>query len=100
MPTMPVVNNEFILPDSNIRVLSRFDLQGLTAEQCRLARNELYARHGRIFDDPNLQSYFQSKSWYYGTIPAANFSESMLNDIEIQNRNLIVEYEKEMGYTK
>lgn len=100
MPTVAVVNDEFILPDSNTRVLSHMDLQNLTPEQCRLARNELYARHGRMFDDPNLQSYFQSKSWYYGTIPADEFSDSMLSDIEIQNRNLIVDYEKEMGYTK
>lgn len=29
---------------------------------------------------------------------AGNFQDPMLSDIEIANRDLIVEYEKEMGY--
>lgn len=36
----------------------------------------------------------------YGTIPAKQFNDNMLSDIEIQNRNLIIAFEKEMGYTK
>lgn len=62
--------------------------------------NELYARHGRLFDDAALQSYFQSRSWYHGTIPASNFQESMLNDVEIKNRDLILSYEKDMRYNQ
>ena len=94
------MNSEFILPDSSTRVLDKSELAGFTAEQCRLARNEIYAKHGRMFDDAGLQNYFNSRSWYHGTIPADRFSDTMLSDIEIQNRNLIIAYEKEMGYTK
>ena len=93
-----LANSEYIIPDSDTRVLEEKDIQGFTAEQCRLARNELYARHGRIFDDASLQSHFQACSWYHGTIPASDFSESMLNDVEIKNRDLILTYEKKMGY--
>lgn len=90
--------NEYILEFSDSKFLTKNDLQNLTAEQCRLARNELYARHGRMFDDEELQAYFDSCSWYVGSISASDFSESMLNDYEIANRDLIVEFEKEMGY--
>lgn len=98
--TQPTVlaSSEYIIPDSDTRVLEEKDIQGFTAEQCRLARNELYARHGRIFDDASLQSHFQACSWYHGTIPASDFSESMLNEVEIKNRDLILTYEKKMGY--
>lgn len=99
-PTTVALNNDFVLPDSSIRVLDKSELAGLTAEQCRIARNEIYAKHGRMFDDAGLQNYFNSCSWYHGTIPADRFSDTMLSDIEIQNRNLIVSYEKEKGYTK
>jgi len=94
------MNSEFILPDSSTRVLDKSELAGFSAEQCRLARNEIYAKHGRMFDDAGLQNYFNSRSWYHGTIPADRFSDTMLSDIEVQNRNLIIAYEKEMGYTK
>lgn len=100
VPSTVAINSEFILPDSSTRVLDKSELAGFTAEQCRLARNEIYAKHGRMFDDAGLQNYFNSRSWYHGTIPADRFSDTMLSDIEIQNRNLIITYEKEMGYTK
>lgn len=100
VPNTVAINSEFILPDSSTRVLDKSELAGFTAEQCRLARNEIYAKHGRMFDDAGLQNYFNSRSWYHGTIPADKFSDTMLSDIEIQNRNLIIAYEKEMGYTK
>jgi len=100
VPGTVAMNSEFILPDSSTRVLDKSELAGFTAEQCRLARNEIYAKHGRMFDDAGLQNYFNLRSWYHGTIPADRFSDTMLSDIEIQNRNLIIAYEKEMGYTK
>lgn len=100
VPGTVAMNSEFILPDSSTRVLDKSELAGFTAEQCRLARNEIYAKHGRMFDDAGLQNYFNSHSWYHGIIPADKFSDTMLSDIEIQNRNLIIAYEKEMGYTK
>lgn len=96
-PALPS-NSDFVLPDSSSRYLTKSDLQGLTAEQCRIARNEIYARHGRIFQDEGLQAYFNAFSWYQPTIQPDDFQESMLNAYEIANRDLIVEYEKEQGY--
>lgn len=56
--------NEYVLPDSANRKLKKSDLKGLSKEELRIARNEIYARHGRMFDDKNLQKYFDSQSWY------------------------------------
>lgn len=93
-----VATQDYVLPGSDMRYVSKEELKDFTADQCRLARNELYARHGRIFDDEFLQTYFSSKDWYSPSIATADFKESMLNEYEIANRDLIVEYEKERGY--
>ena len=93
------VAREYILPTSNSEYLTMEDLQGLTAEDCRIARNELYARYGRRFLDESLQEYFDSKSWYRGTIEPDDFNDlEWLNEYEIANRDLIVEYEEAQGY--
>lgn len=90
--------SDYILPDSNSRYLTKEDIRGLSAEQCRLARNEIYARYGRTFNDEELQTYFDACEWYIPSLTPEEFSESMLNDYEIANRDLIVEYEEEQGY--
>jgi len=103
---MPIADNlliveaasEYILPQSNVRYLTMEDLEGLTMEECKLARNELYARHGRRFLDVKLQEYFDNCSWYYGTIEPDQFDESVFNEYEFANRDLIVQYEQEQGY--
>jgi hypothetical protein len=89
------LSNEYIIADSDKRLITENDLEYLTAEQIRYARNEIYARHGRLFDDPQLQAYFNSKQWYNGTISPDDFDDTdLLNDIEKQNRDFIVNYEK------
>lgn len=91
-------SQDYILEGSDSKYLTKADLVGLTAEECRLARNEIYARHGRIFKDVEIREYFESFDWYNPTIPPDDFEELMLNDYEIANRDLIVEYESEQGY--
>ena len=92
--------NDFIVYDSDSRYLMPSDLQQLTAEQLRLARNEIYARRGRRFKDTELQKYFDSKSWYQGTIAVENFHESIFNDYERANAYFIQDYERLKGYIK
>lgn len=87
------MEEDYILPDSSTRRLTDEEVQGLSKEDLRIARNEIYARHGRKFDDMQLQSYFNSKSWYKGTIGPADFKESMLSDIEKDNIQLIKKFE-------
>ncbi len=90
-------DSEYIIPDSGIRMLSLSDLEPLSAEELRLARNEIYARHGRKFKDKALQDYFDGKSWYVGQIEPDDFTDDMLSDIERENKNLIADYEKSLS---
>lgn len=87
-------SSEYIISDSNSVYLTEKDLSHLTLEQLRLARNEIYARHGRLFKDSSLQNYFNSCSWYSGTIAADDFSESVFNSYEEKNVLLICKVEK------
>lgn len=86
-------NQDYILPDNSSRILLDSEVSVLSKEELRLARNEIFARRGRKFDDVQLQSYFDSKSWYKGTIDPEDFSESMLSEIEKKNIELIKKYE-------
>ncbi|HEX4682925.1 MAG TPA: YARHG domain-containing protein [Gemmatimonadaceae bacterium] len=66
------------------------ELNGLFPEAARRLRNELFARHGRTFKDPLLQSYFASQEWYH---PDPKFSLTMLTPIERANVETIQRYE-------
>ena len=93
-----ITENGYIFPDSDTELLTEDDLEGLTADECKIARNEIYARHGRKFKDEELQAYFDACEWYEGTIDPDDFKETDLSDIEIANKDLIVAYEEEKGY--
>lgn len=87
-------SSEYIIHDSNSVYLTESNLKYLTMKQLRLARNEIYARHGRLFNDSELQNYFNSRSWYSGTIAADDFFESVFNSYEEKNIDLICKIEK------
>lgn len=75
------------------RRLTQADVAGLTWKQCCLARNEIYARHGRIFQTPQIAAYFAAQSWYHGTVPGASFDNNMLSPIEHANIDFLAGYE-------
>jgi hypothetical protein len=66
-------------------------LGALFAEDLRVLRNEVYARHGRIFKDPELQKYFAAQAWYK---PNPDFKDDQLNEIEAKNLAKIREAEE------
>jgi hypothetical protein len=85
-------SSTYILPDSDKKVLSEEDIATLSKQQLRLARNEIYARHGYVFKSADLQQYFSSKSWY---TPDPSYNGS-LNDIETKNVMYLKEKEDQM----
>jgi len=66
-------------------------LGAMFAEDLRVLRNEVYARHGRIFKDKELQKYFETQAWYK---PNLDFKDDQLNEIEVQNLAKIREAEE------
>ena len=91
------VSQEYILPDSNSRYLSYADLEGLSQYEVMLARNEIYARLGRRFNDNDIRAYFESTSWYNPVYTPDEFTDAFFNEYEQANVDLIVAYEKERG---
>lgn len=86
--------SEFVFADSNTRELTREDLIGLSEWELKVARNEIYARHGREFVHEDLKCYFAKKDWYK---PSSNYSPSDLSALENKNVALILNYEKEIN---
>lgn len=86
-------SDSYILPDSSSRELTIADISGLSHDQLELARNEIYARHGRKFTNPTLQNYFNSQAWYTGTIEPEDFTDDMLSDVEKSNIQFIKDHE-------
>ena len=68
----------YILPESSSRVLTDSDVAHLSKSELVLARNEIYARHGRTFKKQELQEYFNSKTWY-SVNKNYNYSNDSLN---------------------
>lgn len=97
--TLPAADGDFVLPESDTRYYSRDELEGLGKEQLYLARNEIYARLGRKFKNPDLDRYFRSKTWYQPLYEPGSFDakgDGVFNQYELANRNLIVEIENGM----
>jgi len=90
-------DSDYILYESNRKYLTHADIMHLSYSELRLARNEIYARHGYIFTSADLKSYFNNKSWYKGRIKAVNFKESSLNVYERRNVELIKRVENDYG---
>lgn len=74
-------SDKILLIDSDISVLSTYDLL--------LAKNEILARHGVIFNEDQYVDYFTPKSWYNGRINVSEFDASTLNEFESANTALI-----------
>ncbi|EDQ95683.1 YARHG domain-containing protein [Intestinibacter bartlettii] len=87
----------YIISYSSDVLLTSSDIQGLSKQQLRYARNEIYARHGRKFQSQDLRNYFNSKSWYRGVIEPSNFNDkTMLTNIEIKNIQFLKSVEDSM----
>ena len=73
------------------------DLSILDSYGLKITRNEIFARHGRMFNDQELQEYFKRQQWYVPQIAANDFDTSGLNEVEKYNVDLISVYEEQIG---
>lgn len=91
-------NSGYVLPDSASRYYSASELSGYDNWTLYLARNEIYARHGRGFVREDLQEYFGNCSWYTRRIEPDDFVErEHFNDYEYQNALTIRSVEESRG---
>jgi YARHG domain len=66
--------------------LKQVQLQKLSPEDLKLLRGIVFGRHGRVFKDNDIKVYLEEQSWYK---PNPDFNNSMLNDVERRNLDLI-----------
>ena len=94
-PPEPDADIGVIFANSSEELLSPADLEGRDATTLRLARNEIFARNGRIFNDAALRAHFVKFDWYRPTS-----YEPQLNQIEKQNVALIRQFEMNQSAPK
>lgn len=87
----------YIFPDSSDSYLSYAQVDSLSVYEMYLARNEIYAKHGRIFKNADLQQYFSSQSWYVPLYSPEVFDEGVFNAYEKENIKLIKSVEQSYG---
>ncbi len=80
----------YFLPDSAEKELTEADLEGMSAQELTYARNELFARHGYVFQSDELNTFFKTKSWYS---PNKGFDASQLSARETANAEFIRDYQ-------
>ena len=68
-------------------------LRGLSLHELRLLRNEIYARHGRIFKTTWIQQYFGNQPWYD---PKEDFKDEDLTGPDKTNVETIVAFENKL----
>lgn len=87
--------DEFVFPMSSTVLINREDISHCYSDnELRIARNEIYARHGLQFLDPYLANYFESCSWYEGAVSSEDFDDGQLSQIERDNIDTILKEEE------
>src|SRR5712691_15374 len=62
------------------------DLNNLQLDDLKFLRGIVFGRHGRIFKDADIKGYLENQAWYK---PSTAFQNSMLNEVERDNLDLI-----------
>ncbi|MBD2513494.1 YARHG domain-containing protein [Nostoc sp. FACHB-973] len=96
-----------ITPDDNTTVNTYFwlsqrpvtdaDLDGKSGFELDIMRNSIFASHGRRFDTPQLQDYFNNQPWYRPIYSPKEFSPKLLSRLEQQNVEYINKYQDRYG---
>jgi serine/threonine-protein kinase len=74
-------------------MLAEAELANLTPAELRVLRNTVFARHGRAFESPDLQRFFNSRKWYKLN---PNYNDGLLTDIDRVNLKLITQVERQL----
>lgn len=91
-------DSDYVISYSDSRLLTDADVEDLSLQEINYAKNEIYARHGYMFESNELQNYFGSKSWYDPRYKKAEFDKlGLLSDLENKNAAFLSSVEKSMG---
>lgn len=71
------------------------DFELLSLNDHHIVRNEIFARHGYIFNDKSLRAYFSSKKWYIPLKHEIGINE--LYQVEKELLEKLINHKKEVG---
>lgn len=86
--------DQYVIPISSILPVTEETLVNMSENELWIARNEIYARHGRIFKNEYLQNYFESCSWYQAIEGKSEVADEELSQTERANLDRIIEMEQ------
>lgn len=94
---------DYYYPETATRLLTEAEIKNMRQTELSLARNEIFARHGREYRDPLWGALFSRKSWYYNqsSFEKRLFAEQgygLFNSFERDNLEAIVREEENRGY--
>lgn len=74
---------------TDMKIYQKQDFDQVPPLILHLAKNEIYARHGYIFNSEDLNNYFKGQIWYEPSIKPENFKDSLFNKNEQANLKLL-----------
>jgi hypothetical protein len=74
---------------TDMRYYTAEDFADDPAVVIHLAKNEIYARHGYIFKNKDLNHYFLGCAWYHPLVSAEDFDNSVFNEYEVANLKVL-----------
>ena len=106
-PTQSTSSVNTISPDATTAVSTYFwlsqrlvtdtDLDGKDGFELDIMRNSIFASHGRRFDTPEIQDYFNKQPWYRPIYSPKAFPPKLLSKLEQQNVEYISKYQDRYG---
>jgi serine/threonine-protein kinase len=84
------VNNYFWLSQ---RLVTDADLDSKDGFELDIMRNSIFASHGRRFDTPELQDYFNNQPWYRPIYSPKAFPPKLLSKLEQENVDYLSKYQ-------
>ena len=81
--------------DASSRFLDEVTLVSCSCPELELLYHEIYARHGRVFEQPELQRHFAAQPWYKPD--PGQRGNADLNQFEVWNADLLLRYRRNSG---
>ncbi|MGE0490850.1 MAG: YARHG domain-containing protein [Vulcanimicrobiota bacterium] len=85
-----------LLPKSLVEPLNESDLKGYSAMELTVIRNQVFAVHGRAFQDRELRQHFQQQAWYQ---ESPTYKETDISTIQKRNATFVSHYQNRQNLT-
>lgn len=95
-----VISDEYFYPDLSERLWTEDELLGLDDTRLSIARNQIFAKYGRRFEDSFLHEVFSQKNWYEPKYSAEEFAvtqQKLLTETEQANLQTVIQHEILLG---